>query len=124
MRNGGSWTEARFHSFVKSALRAASSRWPPKYTALNEAFVDKRVNDKTGRIGKHYKCAKCLGIFPTAEVQVDHIDPVVPLSGFNTWDELINRIFCEKEGFQVLCTECHKNKTHEERIIRKNLSGK
>lgn len=93
MRNGGAWTDSRFHSFVKSALRAASSRWPPKYEALKDAYVDKRINNKTGRLGKHYTCAKCSGIFPTAEVQVDHIDPVVPLSGFKNWDELVDRIF-------------------------------
>lgn len=118
-RNGGLWTESKFHSFIKSALRAASSRWPPKYQCLNEAFVDKRVNIKTGREGKHYKCNSCNGVFPTSEVQVDHIIPAVPVSGFTNWDEVINLMFCEKEGFQVLCKPCHSSKTAEERQLRK-----
>lgn len=122
-RNGGNWTEARFHSFIKSALRSASSRWPPKYESLKKAFVDKRINKKTGRLSKHFKCAMCKGIFPTSAVQVDHIDPVIPLTGFSSWDDVIERIFCEKEGFQVLCLSCHKIKTQQERTIRKELSN-
>ena len=122
-RNGGQWTDARFHSFVKSALRSASSRWPPKYESLKEAFIDKRTNKKTGRLSKHYRCASCREIFPTSEVQVDHIDPVIPLTGFSTWDEVVDRIFCEREGFQVLCKACHNIKTQQERTIRKELSN-
>lgn len=118
--NGGSWTPSRFHSFIKSALRAASRRWPPKYTCLNEAFVDKRINTKTGREGKHYRCNACKGVFPTSEVQVDHIEPAVPVTGFTNWDEIINLMFCEKEGFQVLCKSCHQVKTSKERELRKN----
>ena len=119
LRNGGEWTESKFHSFIKSALRAASSRWPPKYKCLSEAFVDKRITIKTGREGKQYRCNACKGIFPTSEVQVDHIIPVVPVTGFTNWDEVINLMFCEKDGFQVLCKPCHNKKTAEERQRRK-----
>lgn len=116
MRNGGEWTEARFNSFVKSALRAASRRWPPKYQTLNESFVATKKNASSGRNAKHYKCAGCNGDFPAKEVQVDHIDPIVdPEKGFESWDLMIERMFCEKEGLQVMCLSCHKNKTNAER---------
>lgn len=118
-RNGGQWTESRFQSFVKSALRSASSRWGPKFAALQEAFVDKRVNKETGRVGKHFECAKCKEIFPAAKVQVDHIEPVIPTTGFVSWDDTIERMFVEKEGFQVLCVDCHKIKSKSENEKRK-----
>lgn len=51
-------------------------------------------------------------------VAVDHITPVVPPSGFTTWDEIISRLFVEEEGLQVLCKECHDKKTLEERANR------
>lgn len=112
----GTWTEGKFNSFIKSALRAASQRWPPKYECLNNAFVGKKVNSKTGRISKHFKCNCCLGEFPTSDVQVDHIWPVVdPVVGFISWDEVIKRMFCSVEGFQVLCKSCHSQKTSVER---------
>lgn len=119
-RNGGEWTEARFKSFVTSALRAASRRWPPKYAALKASFVGKQVNAKTGKMAMHYKCAKCKKLFVAADVQVDHIKPVVdPKKGFVSWDDFINRIFCEIENLQTLCKPCHKVKTDKEKLERK-----
>jgi len=54
-------------------------------------------------------------------VLVDHRDPVVdPVRGFTTWDELVDRLFVEADGLQVLCFECHANKTADERQVRKD----
>lgn len=110
------WSESKFNSFIKSALRAASSRWPPKYSALREAFVGVKTNVKTNRQSKHYKCNCCYGEFPSSEVQVDHIQPVIdPFKGFITWDEVIKRMFCGVDGFQVLCKPCHTIKSNAEK---------
>lgn len=119
-RNGKQWTEARFRSFVISAIRAASRRWGQKYAAMDLAMVERRRNAKTGLIAKHFKCAHCSGEFVATDVQVDHIHPVVdPKIGFTTWDDYINRMFCEVDGYQVLCKPCHKIKTDEEKQQRK-----
>jgi len=123
MRNNGQWTEARFNSFIKSALRAASRRWPPKFGALKKAYTCNKKNIKTNRMSKHYTCAQCRGLFPTSEVEVDHINPVVPVTGFTTWGEVIERMFCEEEGFQVLCRTCHSVKSTAERAKRKKYNG-
>lgn len=49
---------------------------------------------------------------------VDHVVPIVdPEVGFTTWDECIERMFCEVEGLQVLCHDCHKLKSNEERRL-------
>lgn len=118
-RNGGTWTEARYRSFVKGGLRSISQRWPPKYTVLNEAKTTKKINPKSGRIAQHFRCAKCLDDFPQKEVEVNHIVPVIPLSGFDTWDGVIERMFCEKGLLEVLCKPCHKSITKEENEHRK-----
>lgn len=124
MPNNGKWTQSKFNSFIKSALRGASSRWPPKYECLHSAFTESKINDSTGRIAKHYRCASCGNDFPAKQVQVDHIDPVIdPSIGFDTWDTVIARMFCEADGFQVLCKDCHKVKTTAEKQqakLRKN----
>ena len=120
-RNGGEWTDARFRSFVTSALRAASRRWPPKYKALKEAFVGRKLNAKTGKLAMHYTCAACKKLYVATDVQVDHIKPVVdPKKGFVSWDVYINRMFCEIEDLQVMCKPCHKVKTDSEKLERKN----
>jgi len=124
MRNNGRWTEARYRSFITSALRSASRRWPPKYETLKEAFVDRIINKKTGKLAAHYKCAKCQQLFPAKDVQVDHVNPVVdPATGFVSWDVYIDRMFCDSVNLQVLCTDCHKTKTQKEKDESKRVSA-
>lgn len=113
------WTESKFQSFIKSTLRKGTTRWPPKYEVLNAAKRGKQVNVSTGRIAEHFLCACCGGLFPSKLVVVDHIHPVVPVTGFVNWDDVITRMFCGVDGLQVLCKECHKIKTKEENAQRK-----
>lgn len=110
-RNGNQWTEARFRSFVTSALRAATRRWPPKWTTLSEALEGVRRNKNTGRRAKHFRCAGCSGLFVQTAVQVDHI---APIGRDLDWNQFIERLFCEKENLQVLCKPCHKEKSKRE----------
>lgn len=119
-RNGGQWTEAKYNAFIVGALRAGARRWPPKFETLNEAKTSKKVNGKTGRVAQHYLCADCGKDYPSKEVNVDHIEPVVdPAKGFISWDVYIARMFCEKDNLQVLCSDCHTKKSAEERKQRK-----
>lgn len=119
------WTTSRFNSFIKSALRSASKRWPPKFRVLNNSKRGKRINSASGRIAEHYECAKCGNLFPAKDVQVDHILPVIdPVVGFVSWDEVIKRMFCGEAGFQVLCKSCHSVKTKEEREQRTAVKQK
>ena len=121
MRNDGKWSEARWHSFVVSALRYAFRKWPPKYEALKEAFTKVQTNSSSGRLARHFKCAICKKQFPQALVQVDHISPIIdPKKGFVDWNTFIERLFCEKEKLQILCKPCHKIKTNEEKQERTN----
>lgn len=127
-RASGTWTEARWTSFVKSALRGASRKWKPKNDCLRKARVSRGI----------YKCACCGGEFPKHTIEngkkvnnanVDHIKPVIdPATGFTTWDDYIENLFCEEENFQVLCHGCHEIKTNEEKAIaaerRKNEKSK
>src|SRR3990167_7522993 len=110
-RNGGLWTEARFNSFITSALRGAFRRWQPKYTCLRESFVESKINKRSGRIAKHYLCAACRDSFPQTLVQVDHIKPI---GRGLSWGRFIEALFCEAENLQVLCKVCHKEKTRNE----------
>lgn len=109
------WTEGRRRAFITNALRAATRKWPPKYETLNDAKTEKKINPKTKRLGQHYLCNACGNDFPSREVAVDHIEPVVdPSTGFQSWDVFIDRLFCDRDNLQVLCTACHKLKTSKE----------
>ena len=111
-RNNGQWTEARFNSFVASALRAASRRWPPKWEVLKQSLVGIRLNKATKREGKHYRCQICTGIFPSSQVQVDHIKPI---GDWSDWNKVVNALFCEADNLQAVCKPCHLEKTKKEK---------
>ena len=119
-RNNGEWSEARYHAFVKGGLRSASQRWPPKYKVLSEACVGQRINPASGRLAKFYRCSACSDTFPAKLVEVNHIKPVIPVNGFDSWDGVVDRLFCEKEGLEVVCKPCHKNISKQENIQRRN----
>ena len=103
----GKWTEAKFKSFIKNNLRRATMKWAP----INEALGLART-----RRG-FYKCAGCGEEVPASvkegrtrkkNVHVDHIEPIIdPAVGWTTWDDCIERMFCELDNLQVLCTAPH-----------------
>jgi 5-methylcytosine-specific restriction endonuclease McrA len=111
-RNSGNWTEARFNSFVRSALRGAFRRWQPKYDVLKDAFTRVKQNKASGRQAKHYRCAVCKKEWPLKQMSVDHKKPI---GTFISWDHFIEALYCEKENLQALCKTCHKTKTKKER---------
>lgn len=113
--NGGRWTAARFRGFITGALRNASNRWAPKYETRKLAHKARASYECAGYgRGKHL----------VTKVTIDHVTPVIdPIAGFTTWDEFIDRLFCEKDNLQALCLECHKRKTKDERSIRTNSAG-
>jgi 5-methylcytosine-specific restriction endonuclease McrA len=115
-RNGGQWTEARYESFITSVLRSGSRRWPPKWAALKAAFKREGINPKTKRHAKLYGCTLCGGEFSSKDVQVDHTDPI---GSCTSWDEFIEKLYCETTNLQVVCKVCHKIKTKEEREGKK-----
>jgi len=96
-------------SFVTNTLRRASFRWKPRDEALKAARIDRGV----------YRCAQCGCSFKRADVQIDHIEPVVSLKdGFTSWDDFIKRLYCSVDGFQIICTTCHDTKTIMEDALR------
>jgi 5-methylcytosine-specific restriction endonuclease McrA len=62
-----------------------------------------------------YKSSKGL---VKGKTNMDHKEPVIAIEGFSegdwNWHEFITRLFCEEEGFQLLCNKCHDAKTKEE----------
>ena len=117
--NGGAWTEGRFNSFITSTLRAGARRWQPKYDTLNAAKTEKKINPKSGRPCKLHLCPVCKALFPQSQMQADHLIPVIPTSGFDSWDGVIKRLYCELDGYEPLCKECHKTRTKKQNEERK-----
>lgn len=102
-------------TFAKGALRRASLGWPP----ISEAR--RLARKERGR----YECAMCKELFKDKEVQVDHRDPVIDIQhGWQGWDAYIDRLFCDVDKLDVLCTACHDIKSAHEVQMRKYFRAK
>lgn len=112
---GSPWkTESAFWSWVRGQLRRSWNRHPVKHLYLQSKRYKKK-NEK-GRETWHVDCENCLQTFKQAATQVDHIEP----SGSFKRDEDIERFvkrlyFVTFEDLQILCKECHLDKTYYER---------
>ena len=116
-RCNGLWTEAKFNSFIKNQLRAASRKWAPINTCKKKAWVRRGVY-KCGCCGEEVPLTVQNGKKRQNNVFVDHIDPIVPVEGWIDWDSCINRMFCEEDELQLICKECHDEKSKEEAAQR------
>ena len=134
----GHWVQER--NRIKGAVRRVFRIFPQMKDVLNEARVElPPALKKDGTPGKkpqiRFTCAECSKLFSRKDVQVDHIEPVVPLwkvEADMTYDEIVRGVCCNRENLQVICStplkrsggmpSCHKIKTDEENFIRRKLS--
>ena len=94
---------------ITSALRKVWRYYPARLEAISEAKVD----------SKHVVCAWCQNLVNIKLSHCDHIEPVIPPEGTGSWDVKIERLFCPKHGYQILCEDCHEEKTRAERDAKK-----
>jgi len=114
---------------VFSALRRIFRRSPMYNSCLNNAKVEVRIRGKTKDNIRRvkFRCAVCGELFDKKEVEVDHIEPVIPLEGLPKLGDLpdynvyIARLFCPLEDLQVICKIDHKAKSKEENARRRKL---
>jgi len=94
--------------------------WPPYIQTVRKARRErvryKENGEKSKRPYVEYECASCKSRSPRSEVQVDHITPVIALTGPGSIQELVDRQFTS--DLQMLCKACHKQKTNKERKER------
>lgn len=106
-------------------LRKLSTWYAPRADAKKKRKVDpatfkcdhcsiiiyegKKTLEKTGLLEK-YDNVICV------KSHMDHIIPVVdPAKGWDGWDQFITRLFCDESNFQLLCPDCHKIKSNNDR---------
>jgi 5-methylcytosine-specific restriction endonuclease McrA len=116
-RNSGTLTESAFWSFIRSALRQKSRWWKPVSECKQKA---KRVYKGINKRQKfEYQCNHCKNWHAEKNINVDHIIPAGTLTCANDLPGFVERLFCEVDNMQCLCTECHNIKTQNERKNRR-----
>lgn len=112
-RNNGTLTESAFWSFIRSGLRQKSRWWKPiTQCKLNAKRAYKGVNK---RQKFEYQCNSCKKWFAEKNINVDHIEPAGSLNCANDLPGFVERLFCEVDNLQVLCSGCHNVKTQNEK---------
>lgn len=103
--------DTRFRSFLMSVLRKASRFWKPGDVCIEKTKISRGV----------HQCPLCKKICKRMDMKKDHIEPVVPVTGFTTWDDIIERMFIDENGWQAICHDCHSVKTKQENDRRAAL---
>lgn len=111
--NHGNMTSSAFFSFLRSALRAKSRFWIPAQECRKAARRPNQSSNK--RLKWEIQCNKCKNWFPDKECSADHLQAAGSLNSFEDLPEFCRKLFCEIEGYQMLCSTCHNTKSQEER---------
>jgi 5-methylcytosine-specific restriction endonuclease McrA len=53
------------------------------------------------------------------KLQIDHINPVVLVTHWDSWQGYIDRLFCSAENLRGICSACHQVVTTLSKEIRK-----
>jgi len=112
-RNNGTLTESAFWSFIRSGLRQKSRWWKPITQCKLNAKRDYTGPNKRQKF--EYQCNSCKKWFAEKNINVDHIHPAGSLNCANDLPGFVERLFCEVDNLQVLCSGCHNIKTQNEK---------
>lgn len=130
--------DAKWRGFLRMALRKIYFRYPSRFEALKRNEIATPAMKKDGtpkmRMGKammtrRYSCEKCNkeGLKST-EVAVNHLFNIGPSPESRnsipewTWNDVIERMFCESDELERICHECHKELTTSEKESMRNGS--
>lgn len=112
-RNAGTMSESAFWAFIRSALRQKSRWWKPVTQCKLNAKRPYKGTNKRQKF--EYQCNKCKKWFPDKQINIDHVLPAGELNKADDLPGFVERLFCEVEGLQCLCLNCHNEKTKQEK---------
>jgi hypothetical protein len=125
--------EFNLRQYLKNGVRRLSYRYPARSEAIKLHRIPAPSDWPNKRVKWVCRCAICEKIFELSDMQADHIEPIIPLTG---WPEapkselykhnggpdmnvLVYRCFVDPHDYQILCKPCHKEKSKNENKTRK-----
>ena len=111
---------------IRGALRRTFARSPLVIEKVQESRREEpRFNKDGSRHKKNWvkrQCEVCSEWVKSGDINIDHITPVISVEeGKTDWNTFVDRLFCDKENLQRICSNCHDSKTQIERIGRLTL---
>lgn len=113
---------AKERGLLKGAIRRVFSRSELRRKVLDTADIE-HFDPKRPRVRKWSRCPFCKEPTPKYLMQVDHIQPIVPVDTTleaMDWDTVINSTWCQENNLTPTCQICHTAKTKAESVARKH----
>jgi 5-methylcytosine-specific restriction endonuclease McrA len=110
-------------NLLKGAMRRVFSRSDLRRKALEKHDIDYQDPERP-RVTKWSFCGECGVIEPRYKMEVDHVSPVIKLDEALedlTWDQLVDRLWCDEANLKPICKECHKRKSKAENKERRRI---
>lgn len=87
-----------------------------------KSVVSGSSDPSRARVKKWAICPVCKLHTPAYQLQVDHVVPIIAIDETLddlTWDELVNRLWCDEKNLVAICKPCHTTKTKGENKLRR-----
>lgn len=110
-------------NLLKGCIRRTFSRSELREKAVAASRVD-HYDPERKRVKKWSICPECQVLTPTYKMEVDHVDPIIPVNGSfedMTLDEVVDRTWCPENKLKAKCSDCHEIKTKAENKERKRI---
>lgn len=117
---------AKERGLLKGAIRRVFSRSDLRKQAVEENRVNYSDPNRP-RVKKWSVCHQCDKFIPTYLIEIDHRVPIIPVDKSledMSWDDLVDRIWCDSDNLNTLCKDCHKVKTKAENKERRAYKKK
>lgn len=111
-------------NLIKGALRRVFSRSELRRQAIEKSLVKDYQDPSRKRVTRWGKCASCGKLEPAYLLEIDHVEPLVPLGQSledMDWNTVVDRLWCDERNLQALCDPCHNTKSGSERKERARL---
>ena len=122
-RNNKLWTEARYRAFIRSALRGAWQRWGPNHQTKKDAKVGYNQYMCAGYGNAPHVVGSSILVEGKRKNNI-FTDHIIPVGGDGDWNKVIENLFCEVDNLQLLCKDCHDQKSKDERAEARELKSK
>lgn len=115
MAYGYCGTEARFTSWLQSALRSVWAKHPAKLSLIEKKRIKLRVGPNNKMI-YHIQCEHCGKICKLKEIEVNHKNKCGGLNDLTKLEEFTrNLLVVDERDLELLCHDCHGIVTYMER---------
>lgn len=109
-------------NLIKGALRRVFSRSELRRQVIDRSIITNYKDSKRKAVKFWVKCETCGKHEAKSNVQIDHINPVIKINETLddlSWDQLIDRLWCDISNLAIICKPCHKAKSKEENKERR-----